>query len=233
MNTDGATSWQAVRDEVLRRIREREWKPGDRIPHEADLARELGCARATVNRALRAVAEDGLIERRRRAGSRVALHPVRKARLDIPVIRVEVESRGLPYHFSLTSKSDELPPPAIRARMKTAPDTPLMHVVGLHMAGGRPHALEDRWIDADAVPGVRDADFSTISPNEWLVLNVPFEGGDIAFSATTATREDAAALDCAPGAALFLTERTTWHGTRILTTVRLLFAPGYRLHTEI
>ncbi|MFC3117536.1 GntR family transcriptional regulator [Jhaorihella thermophila] len=92
-------------------------------PHEADLARELGCARATVNRALRAVAEDGLIERRRRAGSRVALHPVRKARLDIPVIRVEVESRGLPYHFSLTSKSDELPPPAIRARMKTAPPT--------------------------------------------------------------------------------------------------------------
>lgn len=94
-----ANSWQAVRAEVLRRIRSREWQPGQPIPHEADLARELGCARATVNRALREIADSGLIERRRRAGSRVALHPVRKATLDIPVIRVEVESRGEAYAF--------------------------------------------------------------------------------------------------------------------------------------
>ena len=186
-----ANSWQAVRAEVLRRIRAREWPPGEPIPHEADLALELGCARATVNRALREVAESGLIERRRRAGSRVALHPVRKATLDIPVIRVEIESRGEAYDFSLITREETTPPPSIRARFK-APDARLLHVTGLHLADGQPHALEDRWIDAQAVPDTLTTDFTRISPNEWLVLSVPFEGGDIAFSATTASADPAA-----------------------------------------
>ena len=84
-------SWQSVQAEVLRRINAREWKPGDFIPNEAELAIEFGCARATVNRALRALAESGLLDRRRKAGTRVSLNPVRKATLDIPVIRYEIE----------------------------------------------------------------------------------------------------------------------------------------------
>ena len=67
------TSWQAVADEVLARIRRRDWAPGDLIPNEVDLAGEMGCARTTVNRALRHLAEAGYLERRRKAGTRVAL----------------------------------------------------------------------------------------------------------------------------------------------------------------
>ncbi|MBS4011138.1 MAG: GntR family transcriptional regulator, partial [Roseovarius sp.] len=58
-------TWQLIQDKVLRRIHAREWPPGTGIPNEADLSREFGCARATVNRALRALAEARLIERRR------------------------------------------------------------------------------------------------------------------------------------------------------------------------
>ncbi|MCY0152430.1 GntR family transcriptional regulator [Hoeflea alexandrii] len=53
--------------EVLRRINAREWKPGDFIPNESELSVEFGCARATVNRALRGLAESGLLDRRRKA----------------------------------------------------------------------------------------------------------------------------------------------------------------------
>ena len=70
------------------------WKPGELIPNEADLAIEFGCARATVNRALRALAETGILDRRRKAGTRVALHPVRKVTLEIPIIRHEVEQKA-------------------------------------------------------------------------------------------------------------------------------------------
>ena len=228
-----ANSWQAVRREVLRRIQAREWAPGERIPHEADLAVEFGCARTTVNRALREVAETGLIERRRRAGTRVALHPVRKATLDIPVIRREIESRGEAYGYTLVSRTEAVPPPQIRARLRSPPDRSQLHLLGLHMADGRAHALEDRWIDIDAVPEAAMTDFTLISPNEWLVLSVPYEGGDIAFSAAAADATEAEALGCATGAPLFVTERTTWNADRLLTTVRLLFAPGYQLHTRI
>lgn len=226
-------SWQDVRHEVLRRIRSREWPPGEMIPHEAVLAAELGCARTTVNRALREIAETGLIERRRRAGTRVALHPTRRAMLEIPVIRIEIEGRGQTYGYRLLVREEAVPPPVAGAHFGGRAGDVMLHIVALHSADGQPHAIEDRWIDIDAVPIARAADFGSISPNEWLVLHVPFEGGDITFSATQATAGEAAMLGCATGSPLFLTERVTWRGDRTLTQVRLLFAPGYRVTTTL
>lgn len=60
---------QAIAAEVRRRILDREWRQGDRIPDEADLAVEFGAARATVNKALQVLADEGLLDRRRRAGT--------------------------------------------------------------------------------------------------------------------------------------------------------------------
>ncbi|MBL0930718.1 MAG: GntR family transcriptional regulator, partial [Alphaproteobacteria bacterium] len=111
-------SWQAVQTEVLRRIRAHIWRPGDAIPHEEALAEEFGCARATVNRALRQLAEDGLLDRRRKAGTRVTLNPSRKAKLDIPVLRVEIESKGMRYFHELVSREIAAPPLGIRARLQ-------------------------------------------------------------------------------------------------------------------
>ena len=72
-------SRQTVQEEVLRRIHMRAWKPGEMIPHEADLAREFGCARATVNRALREIANTGLLERRRKAQKLLRLRALHMA----------------------------------------------------------------------------------------------------------------------------------------------------------
>ena len=217
----------------MRRINSREWKPGELIPNEAELSVEFGCARATVNRALRGLAEAGLLDRRRKAGTRVALHPVRKATLDIPIIRHEVENRGQAYRYSLLSRTLKEPPADIRAKMQLPVGPRLLHVEGLHLANGNPHIFEDRWINPQVVREAEKADFSHISPNEWLVHNVPFHGGDIAFTAVDATPREAEILGCRGGQALFIIERNTWNDQGVITTVRLACAPGYRLHTGL
>jgi GntR family transcriptional regulator, histidine utilization repressor len=232
--TRGETkNWQTVEEEVRRRINAREWSPGELIPNEVDLAGEFGCARATVNRALQKLADAGLLDRRRRAGTRVALHPVRKARLDIPVIRNEIESKGLTYSYSLLSRKKLVPTTDIQARMQSGAGHRLLHIEGVHMANGSPYAHENRWINLSALPAVDKVDFSKQSPNEWLVLNVPFEGGDITFSALNAGLNEAEGLSCEKGTALFVIERKTWSSNEIITYVRLTFAPGYKMHTEI
>ena len=76
-------------------------------------------------------------------------------------------------------------------------------------------------------------DLHAVSINEWLVKTVAYTYGDIAFSAETATPDEAALLGIAPGAALFITERTTWAGDEPITSVRLAYAPGYRLQTVV
>ncbi|MBL8655146.1 MAG: UTRA domain-containing protein [Alphaproteobacteria bacterium] len=226
-------SWQAVQTEVLRRIRAHIWRPGDAIPHEEALAAEFGCARATVNRALRQLAEDGLLDRRRKAGTRVTLNPTRKAKLDIPVLRVEIESKGMRYFHELVSREIAAPPLAARARLQAKPGEEHLHLVALHLGDDAPYVYEDRWINLAAVPKARKIDFTEISANEWLVRNVPFEGGDIAFSAIVAGKRDATILRCAQGDGLMAIDRITRRSGQVVTAVRQIFKPGYQLQAQL
>lgn len=221
-------SWEDVHAEVLRRIRARDWAPGELIPGEEDLALEFGVARATVNRALRTLAEAGLIERRRKAGTRVAALPVRRATLRIPVIRQEVEGRGQRYAFRLLRREAEGAPAPVASRLEIEEGTPLLRLETLHLADGLPFVFEERWLNPLVLP-LPMPDFHEVSANEWLVANVPFLRGDIAFSATAAHAREAEALDVAPGTALFVTERTTFTTGAPVTLVRMVHAPGYRL----
>ncbi len=224
--------WEAIRDEVLRRIRARDWVAGENIPHEQALAVEFGVARATVNRALRDLAGAGVLERRRKAGTRVALHPVRKATLDIPVTRLEVEGRGASYGLRRLHQAQEpLPGPVARA-LEAAEGAAFLHLKTLHLADGAPYVFEDRWLNPVVLTG-HNPDFAKISANEWLVGHVPLTAGDIAFSAANADAEEAAALTVPPGTALFITERMTWREGEPVTHVRLAYGPGYRMHTRL
>jgi len=219
--------WQAIQNEVLRRIHAREWKPGQVIPNEVDLAAEFGCARATMNRALRALADAGMLERRRKAGTRVALHPVSRATVDIPVIRQEIETRGLAYSYALISRRNARPPAHLGASQKG------LHVTALHFADDTPYAYEDRWINLDTLPDAAAQPFTVINANEWLLMHAPFTHGDIRFGADAVPARHAKRLGTDPGTPVFVIDRTTWDHHKTVTSVRLIFAPGYSIHTTI
>lgn len=225
--------WQAIHDEVLRRIHAREWPPGHVIPGEVDLAAEFGCARATVNRALRSLAEAGILERRRKAGTRVALHPVSRATVEIPVIRQEIEAQGSRYAYDLLSRETRRPPAWARALLCPATPSNCLHVTALHSADGAPYVFEDRWISLETVPAAAEQDFAALSANEWLVSTAPYTHGDISFTAAAASETEASVMNAEPGNPLFVIERTTWDHERAITTVRLSYAPGYRIRTRI
>ena len=226
-------TWQSIQREVSRRIAERIWQPGEQIPNEADLAQEFGCARATVNRAMRELASTGLLERRRKAGTRVALNPVRKATLEISITRQEVERRGAQYRHVVLKNSLEMPPLLISSQMGLPVETKLRHIKTLHLADNQPFMYEDRWINPKAVPDLPNADLGQISVNEWLVQNAPFSEGDISFSAINAANAEAGHLGIATGTAIFSIERMTKINVTAITLVKLFYMPGFKMHTTI
>lgn len=224
--------WEDIKAEVLRRIRLRQWPPGALMPTEEELAQEFGVARATVNRALRELAEAGVLERKRRAGTRVAMLPVRKATLDIPVIRLEVEARGQAYGFQVLKQAFMEPPVPLASRLGLGPGIKLLYLETLHLADGKPFAHEVRWLNSEVLPRPMP-DFQAQSANEWLVAHVAYVTGDIAFTAEGASPREAAVLGVPTGAALFITERMTWTTESPITFVRLAHAPGYRVQTLV
>jgi GntR family transcriptional regulator, histidine utilization repressor len=218
-----------IKREVFRRIRSNEWGPGTLLPGEVDLAAEFGCARATVNRAMQELSDDGIIERRRKGGSRVKRAPVRQVTFEIPLIRVEVEARGSEYRYELVSNSTEKAPKWLQVRLGLLANTPIRHVECVHFADRMPFQYEDRWINLSAVPRAEVADFSSVSPNEWLVSEVPYTNAEVRFSATHADSKLAKFLKTVTGEPIFLAERTTWLTEKPVTSVRLYFAPGYQM----
>ncbi len=226
-------SWQGVREEVIRRIASGVWQPGALVPGEVELADEFGCARATVNRAMQDLADSGLLDRKRKAGTRVALSPVRKVTVEIPVIRKDVEARGLRYSFDLLGKRAMTPTPAIAAKYGLKDDAPLMALWTLHKAEDAPFALEERWVNLAVVPDIANADLEATSANEWLVRHTPLSRGEYSFSAANASAPEARLLGCDAGAALFVVNRTTWAGDAPITSVRLAYAPGHVMETVV
>lgn len=223
--------WEDVRTEVLRRIHARDWPPGGLIPGEELLAHEFGVARATVNRALTALAAAGVIERKKRAGTRVAELPVRRARLEIPVIRLDVVGRGLPYSFEVLADRLIPAPVPVTARLGLAEGATMRLIETLHLAGGRPYVLETRWLNPAVLPDPAPA-FTEISANEWLVTQVSLVAGDIAFTAEPASAREAKVMGVAVGTALLVAERTTQGTEGPVTWVRLAHAPGHRVQME-
>lgn len=229
--------WEEIREAVLARIRSRVWAPGAVIPGEEALAETFGVSRATVNRALTELARAGVVERKRKAGTRVAVLPVRRATFEIAVIRAEVQGRGETYGIRLLREALDRPPLDIAARLgwPIAGGETLGRMIGLetlHLADGVPFAHEARWLNPAVLPDPAP-DFATISANEWLVAHVPLSTGDISFSAEPASEEVARAMGLSPGVPVFVTERCTWGEIGPVTWVRVTHAPGYRVKTAL
>ncbi len=224
--------FRAVKAEILRRIYNNSWGPGQMLPGEIDLAERFDVARGTVNRALRELTDEGYLERRRKAGTVVRHSPLRAARFQIPLVREEIEAQGSTYGYRLLRRSVETGSPAIRARLALPQEAEVLHLHCLHLSDGTPYQFEDRWINLAALPAARDADFSGTGPNEWLVSTVPYSDVEISFTALPAADDVAQGLAIDAGAPLFTAERTTWWKGKTITHVTLSFRPGYRLTTR-
>jgi GntR family histidine utilization transcriptional repressor len=206
--------------------------PGDKLPKDEDLAEELGCARATVQRAMRDLSDSGIVERRRKGGTHVRADPVTRATVDIPIARNEVEQQGRIYGYQFIKQSQVKTPVSIAANFGLAKPIDMLRIEAMHLADRKPYIYEDRWVSLQTAPEILDVDLTTTNANEWLVHNKPYTRCDVRFYATRATEYYAELFDINENEALLVMERTTWIDDAPITTVKAVTAPGYQLLTQ-
>lgn len=225
-------TWQSVRADVLERIRSGEWPPGELIPTEQELAQSLGCARATVNRALRELADSGIIERRRKVGTRVAATSARRTVLDMPVIRTEIEAMGAAYSYELMDFRRRLPTP-LAAQVLQIPDSQeVLLIKARYAADGQPHCCEAIWLNTAVLPAVTRQDVEQHSAHEWLASQVALTQGRFSILADAASGDCARHLGIAEGTAVLTIERTNWSDTTPVSFARQFYPPQHRLVSE-
>jgi GntR family transcriptional regulator, histidine utilization repressor len=213
-----------IRAEVKARIVSGEWPPGHRIPFEHELTAAYGCSRMTVSRALIELAEAGLIERRRKAGSFVRRPPAQSAVLEIHDVAAEVASLGAAYGYARHSRVRRGASARDAARLGVARGAPVLALTCLHQADGWPFCLEDRLIHLAAAPEAAQVSFARTPPGAWLLARIPWTAAEHRIRATEAG-DAFQALFIEVGAPCLVIERRTFAGDLPVTHVRLTY-PG-------
>ncbi len=227
-------TWISIREEIQTKILNRDYQPGDKLPKDDELAVIYGCARTTIQRAMRHLADKGLIERRRKGGTHVKALPVTRATFEIPITRLEVEEKGSVYGYQLVQQELVEPTLTVQASFGLkAVVGKMLHVKALHLADQRPYIYEDRWICTQTAPEITQVDLQHESANEWLVKHKPYNRCDLRIYAKKASEQDSVILGTSIGDALLVIERTTWIDGQPITTVKAVTRPDYHLLAQI
>lgn len=202
-----AGSYRVIKADILQRVRNGEWAPGSYIPGEVELASRYGCSRVTVNRALRELAQAGIVHRRRKTGTQVTAGRNETAHINILEAPLAVASLGETYRFELLKQEHRVPPKAVTEHFRSAADAVHLYLCCRHWAGHRPYQLEQRWINLEMAPQAAQQSFTHVAPQSWLSQQMPASEAQHVLRASNATPEEAALIQVAVGSSLFVIER--------------------------
>nr|WP_295524865.1 UTRA domain-containing protein [Novosphingobium sp. Chol11] len=213
-----------IRADIEAQIKGGHWPPGYRLPTEQELQTRYGCARATVGKALSALADAGLVERRKKAGTIVATPRAHTAVLTIPDIAEVMAARGQAYRFELTGRAVRAVDPASSNERALMAHGAMIALAGMHHADSSVFALERRVISLAQVPEAESEPFVRQAPGTWLLQHIPWTRARHRICAASLAAEDARALGLPEGSACLRLERWTWRELAGITYVEQTFA---------
>jgi GntR family histidine utilization transcriptional repressor len=211
--------YEQVKSHIRHTIDSGARQPGDRIPSELDLVAALGVSRMTVNRALRELAEEGLVTRVSGVGTFVAVAK--------PQSTLLIRSRGHEYSYETLLKQRETAPVLVSNALGLAPGTSVFHVICVHRENGLPVQLEDRYVNPATAPEFLQQDFAAIRPSEYLYNVVPVHDVEHVVDACLPTPDEAALLEIRVEEPCLTLVRRTWTSGVAVTFARFVH-PGSR-----
>src|SRR5215469_8157931 len=137
---NGTPAYQRIQGALRTQIEAGELKPGDAVASERELARMHGVSLMTARHALAGLEHEGMVERRRGAGTFVA--PPRIHFNKLMSYTEQMSSRGLSPSSKLISLGTIETEQEIAARLSLPATSRLIKVERLRLGGNEPFAIE-------------------------------------------------------------------------------------------
>ena len=214
--------FQMIKDYLLKEIQAGTWKEGDAIPSEAALAQQFAVSRMTVNRAVRELTSEQILNRIQGSGTYVAQQKYQATLVAIKSIADEIRSRGHAHrselHELIGVEANEL----LAQQFQVKPGHPLFHSVIVHFENERAIQVEDRWVNS-----ILAQDFARKTPNEYLMAVAPLQGVDYSIEAVIPPKTIAEMLQISSRESCLVLHRKTRSQNQIATIVTM-WHPGNR-----
>ncbi|MFZ6817052.1 histidine utilization repressor [Undibacterium sp. Ji22W] len=219
--------FQTIKDFLLREIQAGTWKEGDAIPSEAALAQQFSVSRMTVNRAVRELTSEQILNRIQGSGTYVAQQKYQATLVAIKSIADEIRSRGHAHRSELHELLEVEANESLAQQFQVDPGYRLFHSVIVHFENEIAIQVEDRWVNSALAEDYLSQDFSSITPNEYLVAVAPLQGVDYSIEAVMPPKHIADMLHISTKEVCLVLHRKTRSQNKIATIVTM-WHPGAR-----
>lgn len=225
--SDKLPAYQTIKRHVLSRIQDGTWREGDAIPTEEALAREFGVSRMTVNRAIRELSDEQIVERVQGSGTFVAQQKYRATLVEIRNIADEIAARGHRHRSELQLLERTRATESLARRFGIRAGDPLFHSVVVHLENELPIQVEDRHVNPQVAPDYLSQDFTNQTPNAYLMRVAPLQGVSFEIEACTPPASVGELLQMPIGEPCLVLHRQT-HSRGQVASVASLWHPASR-----
>jgi GntR family transcriptional regulator, histidine utilization repressor len=219
--------YQKVKRFIKHELSKGAWPAGSQMPSEAALVAQFNVSRMTVNRALRELQTEGLIDRVQGVGTFAAPLGKISSTLTIRDLHEEIEARGHHHHAVVDLLQKETATSALALQLGVQECSPIFHSRLVHFDNGLALQCEDRYVNPLWAPDYLGVNFTRITPTAYLLQVAPLWQAQYTIEAGFATAHEARLLDIATqDACLIVVRRTLSQGIPI--TLARLVHPGTR-----
>ena len=168
--------YQQIKGLILQGLETGEWKPGEAIPSEMELATRFRVSQGTVRKAIDELASDNLVVRRQGKGTFVATHAERHVQyrfLRLLPDTGDLSVEGPAERHILECKRARCSTDMARVLGLRAGD-PVIQVRRILSFSGTPTILEDIWLPGQAFKGLSAEQMSSYPGPTYAMLELEF-----------------------------------------------------------
>lgn len=174
---NGTPVYQKIQNAIRKRVKTSELKPGDPVASERELARTHGVSLMTARHALAGLEREGIVERRRGAGTFVAFPKIHFNKL--MSYAEQMSSRGLIPRSRVLKMELTEQEPEVAGRLRLAASSNILKIERLRESSEEPLALETCYLAASEFSGLMRAPLGKVSLFVTLQQNY---GVDLAYA---------------------------------------------------
>ena len=148
--------YQQIKALILQSLQASEWKPGEAIPSEMELAARYRVSQGTVRKAIDELAADNLLMRRQGKGTFVATHSEQHVQyrfLKLMPDKGDQDQEGPAQRRVVDCRRSRAGADVARSLALRTGD-PVLHVRRVLLFGGIPTILEDLWLPGSPFKGL-------------------------------------------------------------------------------
>jgi len=216
--------YKVIKNHLLDQIESGEIGPKDKTESENVLANRFSVSRLTVQRAIRELVSEGVLNRVQGSGTFVAPKTTRFSLFEVKDLAEEVRQRGSTPSAEVLMQRKIIPGENARTLMELKPDESTFQAIILRKSDDIPFAIEDRYARSDVFENFLEKNFEIESIYEYFGRHSELQTIETTLKAILPDETTQSRLSLNPQDPCLFLERRNWFEGRVVTLTRITFA---------